>query len=118
MELSEHVDKAVEEALDYAKDLARGDQPAGGANINSNKLETLITQAGAARDFRRQMQAQAQATRDAEANLERAEAQIAKLKTEIEQAKLREAMHTGMCSAFQTSLFTLAQGFASGGSGK
>ena len=109
-------------ALDYVKDMIReGNVGDGDANLklmdlDLTKFRMVVAEAVNARNYLDEMRVARQERDELESKLADKDRAISVREKQIEEMKLRESMHTGMCSAFQTALFTLAQGFASGGS--
>ena len=109
-------------ALDYVKDMIReGNVGDGDANLKLMDLDLMkfrmvVAEAVNARNYLDQTKNAREELHAAHKELLDKDRAISVREKQIEEMKLRESMHTGMCSAFQTALFTLAQGFASGGS--
>ena len=107
------VEDVLNDAITYAKDLSKG-QATG--RLDEGKLNLVIAEASLSRTYRNNLEVTQERLEGSEGLAKELLDQIKALEDKLKDFRTREATHAGMCSAFQTALFTVAQGHASGGS--
>lgn len=107
----EPTEALVEEALKYAEHVIE----TGVAGLDMEKFGLLRTFAMNSFNYLDQMRRTRVEKTEIESDLIKAEDKIKSLEAQIEEYRSKESMHAGMCSAFQTAIHAMSQGYATGG---
>lgn len=105
----------VEKAIRYMEGIG-GDAglPLMSDALDRDKIDLVLAEAGKAQILDDELRMIRVAFKDSEQARRDAETRIKLLEDRITEQKVREATHAGMCSAFQTALIAVGQGFSSG----